>query len=127
MLSSRPLHPRDINNLFLLCPGNSWRPANTLPCRANLIIELINLLQSQTLGLVDHGVHERNAQEAAAEPDEEDLGLQVRVTWPVVDQVGGGVGDGPVEEPVCRSCHGEGLGADLQREDFTSDDPECDC
>ena len=96
--------------------------ADALPRLGNLGIELIDLFEGEALGLVDHGPDEEEADEAEAAPDEEDLGAEVRVTRAVVDHVRGRVGDGPVEEPVGRGGHGEGLGADLQGEDLTRDD-----
>lgn len=74
-----------IRNLLFLSPGDGGLPANTLPGGADLIVQLINFFQGQALGLVDHGVHKGNAQEAAAEPDEENLRLEVCVAGPVVD------------------------------------------
>lgn len=89
VFTSRALLSQRIRNLLLLSPGDARLPANTLPSRTDLIIQLVNFLQGQALRLVDHGVNEGNAEEAAAEPDEEDLGLQVRVAGSVVDQVRG--------------------------------------
>lgn len=89
----------------------------------DLRIELIDLLQRKALGLVDHEVDEGDTQEAACEPDEEDLGLEVRVAGAKVDEVGGGVGDGEVEEPVGGRGNGETLCADFEREDLAGDDP----
>lgn len=66
----------------------------------HLAVQLVDLLERQALGLVDEEVDEGDAEEAAAEPDEEDLGLQVGVPGPVVDEVGRRVGDGPVEKPL---------------------------
>ena len=60
---------------LLLGPGDGWLPPNTLPSRTDLIVKLVNFLQGQALGLIDHCVHKSDAEEAAAEPDEEDLGL----------------------------------------------------
>lgn len=54
-------------------------PIYTLPRNADLIVQLIYLLQRQAFRLVDHEVHECYAEEAACEPDEEDLGLEVGV------------------------------------------------
>lgn len=62
-----------------------WPPAHTIPSRRNLIIQLVDLFQSQPFGLVDHKIHKANADEAAPKPDKEDLGLQVRVAIAVVD------------------------------------------
>ncbi len=89
----------------------------------HLGIQLVDLLEGQALGLVDHEVDEGDAQEAASEPDEEDLGLQVGVAGAEVDEVGRRVGDGPVEEPVGCGGHGEGFGADFEGEDLARDDP----
>lgn len=61
--------------ILLLGPGDGWLPANTLPSRTDLIVKLINFLQGQALGFIDHCVHKSDAEEAAAEPDKEDLGL----------------------------------------------------
>lgn len=47
-------------------------------------------------------VHKSNADEAECTPDEEDFALKVGTL--LVDHVGGGVGDCPVEEPVAGSC-----------------------
>lgn len=66
----------------------------------HIAIQLINLLKRQAFGLVDKEINKRYADEAAAEPDEEDLGLQVGVAWTVVDEVRGCVGDCPVEKPL---------------------------
>lgn len=63
-------------------------------------VQRVDVLERQALGLVDEEVDKRDAREAAREPDEEDLGLQVGVAVAEVDEVGGGVGDGPVEEPL---------------------------
>jgi hypothetical protein len=109
--------------LLHLAEGNGRSPVLAQPGTAHLAVQLIHLLKGKTLGLVDQKVHERDAQEAAAAPDEEDLGLQVGVARAVVDQIRGGVGDGPVEQPVGGGGHGEGLGADLEGEDFASHDP----
>ena len=109
--------------LLHLAEGNGGSPVLAQPGTAHLAVQLIHLLEGKALGLVDHKVHKRDAEEAAAAPDEEDLGLQVGVARAVVDQVRGGVGDGPVEQPVGGGGHGEGLGADLEGEDLAGDDP----
>lgn len=64
---------------------DSWSPPNTLSSIGNLGIQLIDLLQGESLGLVDHEVHECDTNETAAAPDKEDLGLQVCVARAVVD------------------------------------------
>ena len=117
-------HPTLRSNTSPNLPKGSRRlPRRALTRNLNLVIQLINLLQRKTLGLIDHKVHKRDTQEAAAEPDEEDLGLQIGVSGSPVDEVGSAVGDGPVQEPVCGGCHGEALGADFEGEDFASHDP----
>jgi hypothetical protein len=99
-----------------------------LPSRAftrilDFSVKLIDLFESQALGFVDHKVDKRNAQEATGEPDEEYLGLQIGIAGPIVDQVWGGVGDGPIEEPVGGRCHREALGADLKGEQLSCYNP----
>lgn len=110
-------------NAVAVLPGVMGLPVKGLSSNADLVVELVDLLEGQTLGLVDEKVDEGDAQETAAEPDEEDLGLEVGLAGTVVDEVGSGVGDGPVEEPVGGSGHTEGLGTGLEREDLSSDDP----
>lgn len=66
----------------------------------DLGVQIIDLLQRQAFRLVDEEVHKGNADKAAAEPDEEDLGLHVGVAFTIVDEIRGGVSDGPVEQPL---------------------------
>lgn len=94
-----------------------------LPRLVHHLVQLIDLLERQTLGLVDHEPNEEEANAAESAPDEEHLGLQVRVLF--VDHVRCRVGNRKVEEPVGRRCHGEGFGADFEREEFAGYDP-CD-
>lgn len=78
---------------------SAWEPSNRLACLLDLVVQLVDLLKSKALGLVDKEVHEADTQEAAAEPDEEDLGLEVGVAWSPVHEVWRGEGDGPVKKP----------------------------
>jgi hypothetical protein len=112
-----------VRNVLNVLETDCWHKALALPRLADFAVELVDLLERQTLSLVDHEVDKGDADEAEAAPDEEDLGLQVGVARAVVDHVRGGVGDCPVEEPVGGGSHGERLGADLEREDFAGDDP----
>jgi hypothetical protein len=73
--------------------------ARRLPCVGALAVKLVDLLEGEALGLIDHSPDEEDADKAASAPDEEDLGTHVGVAWAVVDHVGGGVADGEVEEP----------------------------
>lgn len=91
--------------LLHLTEGNRRSPALAQPGTAHLSVQLIHLLKGKTLGLVDHKVHKRDTQEAAAAPDEEDLRLQVGIPRAVVNQVRGRVGNGPVEQPVSGGGH----------------------
>lgn len=54
---------------------------------------------------------------------EEHLRLQVCVSFSFVDHVRCRIRKSEVEQPVGGCCHGQGFGSDLQREQFTSDDP----
>lgn len=103
--------------------GDGGDEARGLPGLGALAIELVDLLEGETLGLVDHAPDEEDADEAASAPDEEDLCAHVGVARAVVDHVRGGVSNGEVEEPVAGGGHGERLGTDLEREDLTSNDP----
>ena len=85
--------------------GDLGKPRIREENRIDLLIHLINLLQSQALGLVNHKIHECDAQEAAGEPDEEDLALKIGVAGTEIHQIRRGVGDGPIEEPIGGGCH----------------------
>lgn len=98
-------------------------PTNRVPSPRNLSIELINLLERKTLSLIDASIHEKRTDKAEPAPDEEHLGLQVRVSGSAVHHVRGSVGDGPVEEPVGCGRDGETLCAGLEGEEFAGYDP----
>jgi len=68
-------------------------------------------------------VHKGDADKAARAPDEEHARLEIGVALAGTDKVGGGIGDGPVEQPVGGGGHGQALGADLEWEDLAGDDP----
>jgi hypothetical protein len=74
--------------------------ARRLPRLADLAIELVDLLERETLGLIDHSPDEEDADEAASTPDEEDLSTEVGISRAVIDHVGGSVSDGEVKKPV---------------------------
>lgn len=93
-------------------------PAGRVPCLGDLGVELVDLLQGETLGLVDKEVDEDKADATEATPDEEHLGLEVGVLLTRVDQVGSSVGDSPVEQPVGGGGDGETLGTGLEGEQF---------
>lgn len=109
--------------LTVLFPSLGGSPLCRLASTGHFGVELVDLFQTETLGFVDEEPDVGNADEAGAEPDKEDLGLEVGEALAVVDQIGGGVGDGPVEQPVGGGGHAEGLGASGQGEDFAGDDP----
>jgi hypothetical protein len=69
-----------------------------LPRLLDGAVQLIDLFKSEALRFVDHEPHESDANEAEGAPDEEDLRLQVGAL--LVHHVGGGVSNGPVEQPV---------------------------
>lgn len=97
--------------MLVLLPCLGGHPGGGLASVRNLTVELVNLFQAEPLGLIDEEPYVGNAEEAGAEPDEEDLGLQVGEALAVVYEVRGGVGDGPVEQPVGGGGHAEGFGA----------------
>lgn len=69
-------------------PGFRGLPLCGLARHADLVVELIDLFEGETLGLVDEEVDKGDADEAAAEPDEEDLALEVGLAGTKVDEVG---------------------------------------
>lgn len=113
----------DVATQLIMIIGGCRLPAHGFPCHANLGVQLVHLLKAETLGLIDHEPDEEDAEEAAREPHEEDLGLQVGIALPVVDEVRGRVGDGPVQQPVRRRGYAEGLGAGREGEDLARDNP----
>lgn len=98
-------------------------PLGRLASRDALGVHLVNLFEREALGFINKEVDKGNADKAAAEPDEEDLGLEVGIAGAKVDEVGGRVGDGPVEQPVGGGRQGKAAGTVLEREDFAGDDP----
>ena len=72
-----------------LLEGNLGRPADGFPRNGDFLVQFVDLFQGQAFGLVDHEVDERDAEETASEPDEEDLCLEIGVAGTVVDEVGG--------------------------------------
>lgn len=89
-----------------------------LPRAVHGLVQLIDLLERQALGLVDEEVDEEGAEEAAGAPDEEDFGAERGIAGAAVDHEGGGVGDGPVEEPVAGDGERDGFGAEAEGEDL---------
>jgi hypothetical protein len=87
IITTKHLASRARDTLSVL-PGLSGLPLSGLASNSDFIIELVNLLKRESLGFVDEEVDKGNAQETAAEPDEEDLGLEVGLSGAVVDEVG---------------------------------------
>jgi len=73
--------------------------------------------------LGDTAVGERPTPGAGGSPNEEHLYFKTSRIWRLVDQVGRGVTDAKVPEPVRGGGEGHGLCANVEREDFTGDDP----
>jgi hypothetical protein len=87
-------------NVLNILERDAGNEAGRLPGLADLAVELIDLLERQTLGLIDHGPNEECADEAESTPDEEDLSTEIGIARAVVDHVRCSVSDGEVEEPV---------------------------
>lgn len=92
-------------------PSLGRSPPGRLASIRHFGVELVDLFQTETLRLIDEEPDVGDADEASTEPDKEDFGLEVGEAFAVVDQVGGRVGNGPVEQPVGGGGHAEGLGA----------------
>ena len=84
---------------------------------------VINGINKSGTNLGDAEVGEQEAPGACRSPDEEHLDLKTGGSGLLVDQVGGSVTNTKVPEPVGGDGEGHGLGTDVEREDFTGDDP----
>ena len=89
-----------VGDALALPERHGRREALRFASRRDSLVQLVDLLERETLGLVDEEIDEGDADEAAREPYEEDLALQVGVAGTVVDEIGGRVGDSPVKEPL---------------------------
>ena len=73
--------------------------------------------------LRDIEIGEQDASGTCRSPDEEHLDPETGVTGARVNQVGNGVDDNEVPEPVGSDREGHSFGTDIEREDFTGDYP----
>ena len=92
-------------------------------CSIDIKIHFVDLLESQSLGLVDEKIGPEDGDKAEGRPDEKYFGAQIGIAGARVDHVWSGEGEGPVEEPGRRGREGHAPGSDMEREDFGSDDP----
>lgn len=90
-----------------------------------LTVEFVDFLERQVLGLVDKEVHEDEGDETEAAPDPEDVTLQVNVSarGTAIFQIGGDECENEIKEPVRGSGHGHALPADFEGKHFSRDDP----
>ena len=65
------------SDVLNLLERNCGHEAMALPRLGDLGVELVDLLEREALGLVDHGPDEEDADEAASTPDEEDFGAEI--------------------------------------------------
>jgi hypothetical protein len=80
--------------------GDGRLPPNALPSAADFVVQLVDFFQGKPLGFIDKEVHKGNADETGAEPNEKDLGLEVCIAWPIIDEVRRCKCESPVEEPL---------------------------
>lgn len=116
-----PLPP--IRHVAHIAKVDRRHEARRLPRHGDFGVQLVDLLQRQALGLVDAAVDEDHADEAEPAPDEEHLGLQIRVAGARIDHVRRRVRNRPVEQPVRGRCDGEASRARLQREQLPRHHP----
>jgi len=84
---------------------------------------IITREKKRETNLGDAEIGENEAPGAGSSPDEEHLDSEASRARLLVNQVGGSVTDGKVPEPVGGDGEGHGSGTDVERVDFTSDDP----
>jgi hypothetical protein len=80
--------------------GDGRDKSRRFPRLADFAVKLVNLLKRQTLGLVDHGPDEEDADEAASTPNKEDLSTKIGVSRAVIDHVRGSISNRKVKKPV---------------------------
>lgn len=90
---------------------------------SGVLVENVDGLERQSLGLGNAEVGEDEATNASRSPDEEHLDTEVSVAMAGVDEVGSGIANTEVPEPVGGGGHRHSLGTDVEREDLASDDP----
>lgn len=86
-----------------------------------LLKHLVDLLQTQTLGLRNDEVGEQDTQEEGTAPDKKDFNTQVCLI--LVNHVWSDNCNDTVPKPVRGGCESHTLGADGKRVDFTDDNP----
>jgi len=91
--------------------------------RSGVLVQEVDLFEGQPLGLRYAEVGEQEASSTSGSPNEEHLDLEASRTGLLVDQVGGSVADTEVPEPVRSGGEGHCFSTDVEREDFTGDDP----
>ena len=100
-----------------------WDKALGLPGLPNMVIQVINFLESKPFRLIDKEGNENHTAEAAGTPNEEDLDSQTSRSRSRVDEIRCRVAESPVEEPIGgdRAC--DGLGSELKWENLADNDP----
>lgn len=88
---------------------------------SGVLVEDIDLLEGETLGLGDAEVGEDETADASRTPDEEHFWTEVSVFG--VNDIRGSIADTKVPEPVGGGGKRHGLGTNGEREDFRGDDP----
>lgn len=91
--------------------------------RGGVLVQNVDGLEGESLGLGNAEVGEDEAADASGSPDEEHLDTEVSVASTGVDEVGSGITNTEVPEPVGGGGHGHSLGTDVEREDLAGDDP----
>jgi len=123
LLLSERLLGEDTGRTVSVLLGDETTTVRDRVPRGRVLIQDVDGLEGETLRLGDAEVREDEAADAGGSPDEKDLDAEVCVTLSGVDQVGSGIADTEVPEPVRRGGHRHGLCADVEREDLAGDDP----
>ena len=98
LLINLPTHTSDISNVRVV--GNELAAVAGARYGRRVLVEQVDLLEREALGLGHAEVREDEAAQAGRAPDEEHLDLEARVSGAGVDEVGRGVRDSPVPEPA---------------------------
>jgi len=90
-------------------------PVSGAPGLDAVVVQLIDLFKRQALGFRDEEIGEKETAETGGSPDEEHLDFETCIARAGLDEVGSGIADSPVPEPVGGGGHGHGFGADTLR------------
>lgn len=124
LTTASPLDLRDTALPAFLSPVmRFWNPVCGLPGFDVVIIQFVDLFEGETFGFGDEEVGKDETAETCGSPDEEYFDSETSITRTGFDEIGRGISDSPVPQPVGCSGHRHCFRADSERIEFASDNP----